>query len=231
MEKRSVYSTVIICSVAALFSMTAVFCDKTDSRLEKGSINLELGDYVRARSYFEATVDERPTSAAARLGLGKALLQQFSAQPHDSALIIDCLMQLEAARTLQPEGEAEKLLSIVWFKRANGLLTAGDTIAALRALSRSTSLDPSSTAPVNLAGILYFHRGETDKALNLFRKVMALDTASVSGYFNAGMVLWSDSNCTAAYDCFFKAAQRSPGDREILMWAARAKQRIGRIAP
>jgi tetratricopeptide (TPR) repeat protein len=210
--------------IVGIILSAAVACDTTDALLEKGALNLTLGDYRRARACFETAVDKRPASAAARLGLGKALLQQAAAQPRDSALIIDCLTQFEAARTLKPDHEIETLSSAAWFRRANGLLTAGDTLACLQALSRSISLNPLSISPLNLAGILYFHRGEREKALNLFKKATAIDSSSVSGHFNAGLVYWTDSNYTAAYDCFFKAARHSPGDREILLWAARAKQ-------
>jgi tetratricopeptide (TPR) repeat protein len=213
----------IFCGICIALCMAS--CDRTGTLLEKGSVNLSLGDYRRARACFEAAVDRHPSSATARLGLGKALLQEYCACPSDSGALAGSLTQLEAARTLRPDTAVETLLAAAWFKRAEALLDALDTIAALQALSRSISLDPSSAKPVNLAGILYFRRGDRGKALNLFRKVIAIDTASVSGRFNAGMVFWADSDWTAAYDHFFGAAQRSPGDREILLWAARAKQR------
>jgi tetratricopeptide (TPR) repeat protein len=96
----------------------------------------------------------------------------------------------------------------------------------MAALSRSTSFDPAATGPVNLAGILYFNRGDHEKALNLFRKVITSDTSSAQGYFNAGMVLWADSNYAAAYEYWYKAALRSPDDKEILTWAALAKNKV-----
>jgi Flp pilus assembly protein TadD len=207
-------------------------CNRLDGLLEKGTVNLQLGDFVRARAAYEAAVDHYPTSSQARLGLGKALLQEYSVRPGDSALLMNCLTQLEAARTLHPDSAVEKLLGIVWFKRADGCLAKADTVAAMQSLSRAIALDPHATGPVNLAGILYFHRGDHDRAINLFGKVTAMDSNSVSGYFNAGMVHWADSNFTAAYDCFFRAAQRAaPGDREILLWAARAKQAGANGAP
>ncbi|HEX3019554.1 MAG TPA: tetratricopeptide repeat protein [Chitinispirillaceae bacterium] len=199
-------------------------CCRSGSLIETGEVNLRLGDYHRARVNFEEAVNRFPKSSLARLGLGKALLQQYSSNSQDSTILIDCIIQLEAARTLNPDKEVEKLLSIVWFKRAKIHLGKEDTIAALQALSRSISLDPRAPSPVNLAGILYFYRGEKDKALNLFRLVTTLDTASVSGYFNTGMIYWADSNYVQAYQNWFKAAQNSPQDKEILTWAARAKE-------
>jgi tetratricopeptide (TPR) repeat protein len=223
-KKHHLYKKVI--RYSALFTMGfLLFCTKSGSLIETGNINLGLGDYRRARANFEEAVNRFPKSSFARLGLGKALLQQFSSNPHDSTLLIDCLVQLEAARTLQPSREVEKLLSIVWFKRAKMQIGKADTIAALQALSRSISLDHKASSPVNLAAILYFYRGETAKALNLFRLVTTLDTTSVSGYFNTGMIYWVDSNYVRAYENWLKAAQHSPDDKEILTWAARAKER------
>ena len=211
--------------------LLAVFCTREHSPLKKGLLNLELGDYLRARACFESILDRQPASAPARVGLGKALLQQFAAHPGDTGLLDASLVQLEAARTLQPGREVESLLSIVRFKKASLDLSRGDTLIALQGLSRAISLDPKSIKAVNLAAILYFHQGAGDKALTLFRRVIEIDSSTVSGYFNMGMVYWTDSNFTAAYDAFFRAAQRSPDDREILQWAARAKERSAGATP
>lgn len=231
MEKRSVYTTLTITSVVALLLVPLFFCNGVDSRLKKGSVNLELGDYRRAQLHFGSVLDESPSSLPARIGLGKALLQQFAAQPSDSNALINSLIQFEAAQTLRPDTSTKRLLGIAWFKRASLHLASGDTLAALAALSRSISLDPSSVKPVNLAGILYFHRGDHAKAINLFKKTTALDSGLASGYFNTGMVHWADSNFTAAYDYFFAAAKRSPDDREILLWTARAQQAKSKVTP
>jgi tetratricopeptide (TPR) repeat protein len=232
-QGEQVMKTVII---PLVLGVALSSCSRVDPHIEKGIANLELGDYKRARRHFEAILDKKPASFVGRLGLGKALLQEFSARPGDSTLLLDCCTQLEAARTLRPDREVEKLLSVVWFKRATWLLTNHDTIAAMAALSRSTGFDPKASKPVNLAGILYFHRGEHDKALNLFRMVTAMDSGSVNGYFNTGMVYWADGNCALAYDFWYKAALRAPEDKEILTWAAIAKKRsqiprINGIAP
>jgi tetratricopeptide (TPR) repeat protein len=224
MEKRHFIYTIKTACAFMAFIIT-ISCNRVDPRIEKGVINLELGDFKRARIHFEAVLDQRPSNYDARLGLGKALLQEFTTHPGDSTLLPDCLTQLEAARTLRPDKVVEKLLSVVWFKRATSLLAVHDTLAAMGALSRSTGLDPGASKPVNLAGILYFHRGETDKALNLFRLVMAIDSGSANGYFNTGMIYWADSNYSLAYDYWYKAALRAPDDKEILTWAAMAKQR------
>jgi len=222
MEKRYLNNPIIVTIITLLVCMN-FSCNRIDTHIKKGTTNLDLGDFNRARTHFEAVLEQEPSNFYARLGLAKSILQQYSMYQTDTLLIFDCITQLEAARTLRPEKEVEKLLSIVWFRRANILLSNKDTITAMAALTRSTGFDPSATGPVNLAGILYFNRGDHEKALNLFRKVITTDTVSAQGYFNAGMVLWADSNYRAAYECWYKAALRSPDDKEILTWAALAK--------
>lgn len=224
MDKRNFGCKIKNILIAATVLPLIFSCNRADPRIEKGATNLELGDFLRARTHFEAVLEEKPSNFDSRLGLAKALLQQFCAHPGDTALIFDCLTQLEAARTLRPDNDVEKLLSVVWFKRATILLAAHDTIGAMAALSRSTGFDPKASNPINLAGILYFNRGDHDKALNLFRLVTSTDTASIQGYFNTGMVHWADSNYSLAYDYWYKAALRAPDDLEILTWAAMAKK-------
>lgn len=210
--------------VLFLFVISLVSCERTGSLLDKGNVNLQLGDYKRARSCFEQVVNKHPSSARARLGLGKSLLQQWTVMAGDTMLLSGALVQLEAARTLRAGDEVERLLSTVWCQRAEVSLKSEDTVAALKALSRATSLDPKSTRPLNMAAVLYFHRGEQTKALNLFRLITSIDTASVSGWFNMGMVYWADSNYQHAADAFFEAARRAPDDQEVLRWAALAKK-------
>lgn len=230
MEKKSVFSTLTVVTCVAVL-LPLAFCNSTDSRLKRGSVNLELGDYQRAQMYFGLVLDDSPTSLPARIGLGKALLQQFAANPKDSSALVNSLIQFEAAQTLRPDTAIERLLGIAWFKRTSLHLASKDTLAAFAALSRSISLDPSSVKPLNLAGILYFHRGDHEKAINLFKKTTTIDSGSASGYFNTGMVHWADSNFTDAYECFFAAAKRSPEDREILLWTARAQQAKSKVTP
>jgi tetratricopeptide (TPR) repeat protein len=229
MEKRYLKNPIAFLIIPLLVCMN-FSCNRIDSHIKKGTTNLELGDFKRAETHFEAVLELDPSNFNARLGLAKSLLQQYTTQPADSVLILDCITQLEAARTLRPDKEVEKLLSIVWFKRANILLSYKDTIAAMAALSRSTGFDPAATGPVNLAGILYFNRGDRAKALNLFRMVITADTSSVQGFFNAGMVHWADSNYAAAYEYWYKAALRSPDDKEILTWTAQAKKRADSLS-
>jgi tetratricopeptide (TPR) repeat protein len=207
---------------AALF----VECSSDDTFIRKGTAHLQLGDYIHAQECFEQVVRNNPLSSQGREGLGKALLQQYMTEPSDSSLLMECLTQLGAAQTLSVNPELEKLLSAVWYKRAQYVLNRNDTVSALHALSRSTSFDPKAIGPINLTGIICFKRGEKKKAQELFSLVTTIDTVSASGFFNIAMIYWADSNYADAYRNFLKAAKNSPTDKDILLWAARSKERL-----
>ena len=201
-----------------------LFCFCTDSSLKKGNLNLNLGDYKRAIYFFSTIVDKNPQSFGARLGLGKALLQQLASDNQSNEVWNACLTNLEAARTLNCNASVENILSVAWHQRAVFHLARHDTTSAMQSLLKSIEYDKSNSKPINLAGILYFNRGDYQKAFNFFTLVMNLDTLSATGYFNAGMVSWSKGDCFTARRLWNNALGKFPEDSELLYWTAMAEK-------
>jgi len=200
----------------------------TDQLISKGNKNLLLGDYPRAIILFSKAVDRNPESFEARLGLGKALLQQLSVVVNASdEQWSACLTNLEAARSLNLSGSVEKILSVAWNQRALVLLNNNDTATALMALNKSIQYDKKNAKSLNLAGVLYFNIGEQDKAFSLFSLVMQLDSLSPSGAFNCGIVTWSKGDCSNARSIWRQALKRFPDDSELLYWTALAEKKCG----
>ncbi|HEX3019268.1 MAG TPA: tetratricopeptide repeat protein [Chitinispirillaceae bacterium] len=196
----------------------------TDDLIQKGKRNLDLGDYQRAVYIFNKVVDRDPDCFDARLGLGKALLQQISVGTQRDELWIACLTNLEAARTLKPDTSIQKILSVAWHQRAVYLLECKDSSGALQSLLKSVEYDKTNAKPLNLAGILYFNKGDLDKAFTLFSLVTDLDTLSPSGYFNAGIVLWTQGDCPGSKRLWLDALVRFPENKDLLYWAALAEK-------
>lgn len=205
-----------------------LFVNCTDQLIEKGNKNILLGDYQRAIILFSKAVDRDPESFDARLGLGKALLQQLSVIENASdEQWSACLTNLEAARTLDPSLSVGKILSVAWNQRAVALLNNSDTTASLAALMKSIQYDKKNAKPLNLAGVLYFCKGEQDKAFSLFSLVMQIDSLSPSGAFNSGIVAWSKGDCSNARSIWRQALRRFPDDKELLYWTALAEKTCG----
>jgi tetratricopeptide (TPR) repeat protein len=199
-----------------------------DPLVGKGNKNLLLGDYPRAIILFSKAVDRDPNSFDARLGLGKAILQQLSVVVNVSdEQWSACLTNLEAARTLNSSVSVDKILSVAWNQRAVALLNNSDTSSALAALMKSIQYDKKNAKPLNLAGVLYFYKGEQDKAISLFSLVTQLDSLSPSGAFNSGIVSWSKGDCINARSIWRQALVRFPDDKELLYWTALAEKTCG----
>jgi tetratricopeptide (TPR) repeat protein len=196
--------------------------------IEMGSRNLALGDYNRAIVLFSKAVDSDPESYNARLGLGKSLLQQIAALGNSGdELWNSCLINLEVAETLKPGSGVDTILSIAWYQRAQVLVKRRDTTMALHALMRSIQLDGKNVKTLNTAGILYFGKGERSKAYSMFSLAMQLDSLSITGPFNCGLVAWSEDDCPNALGIWRHALQRFPDDRELLYWTALAEKTCG----
>jgi tetratricopeptide (TPR) repeat protein len=212
-------------SIFFVLTMALLCAGCRNSAIEKGNICLKLGDYPMAISFFSQEVKRHPESFDARFGLGKALLQQGCADASDTAAWKNAIIQLEAAATLSPGDNVGGLLSEAWLQRAHQLLSAKDSIAALDALSRSIERDTRAIEPINLAGIIYFRMGETDKATALFAKALAIDSANPAGRFNLGMAYWLAGRYDDARAQWYAALAASPKDKDILYWFALAEKK------
>jgi tetratricopeptide (TPR) repeat protein len=210
---------VFICVIMLIISG----CGNT--AIEKGEICLRLGDYPMAAVFFSEEVKRHPESFDARLGLGKALLQQACADASDTGAWIGAIIQLEAAATLSPGDYIGTLLSEAYLQRAHMLLSEKDSIAALDALSRAIERNNRAVESINLAGIIYFRMGETDKAEALFAKATGIDSTNPAGRFNLGMVYWQAGRYEDARTQWYAALAASPRDKDIVYWYALAEKK------
>jgi len=199
-------------------------CSPSNKR--KGTIALELGDYPMAIRFFSRVLERHPDDFEARLGMGKALLQQSVDNKNDSTSWRKAIMHLEAAQTVNDRADVHRLISQVWSERAYGLLHRDDTLQALEALTEAISADPQSTEPLNLAGIIYFRTGNPGKAKLLFERVLTIDAKNTSSLFNLGMVYWKQQQFAKAHDFWLRALKCSPEDEDFLYWFALAEKRL-----
>lgn len=219
-----------ICTLPATVAfLLAAIVGCRNSNLDKGNICLRLGDYPAAISFYSEEVKDHPDGYLGRLGLGKALLQKaFDA---DTSAWKAAIVQLEAARTLSPAPDLGGLLAEVYLQRAHQLLDAKDTVGALDALSRSIESDKAAIEPLNLAGIIYYRLGETDKSESLFAKAVGLDSANASARFNLGMVYWQSGKVKRAHEQWLAALIESPHDKDMLYWFALAEKKLRETLP
>lgn len=218
------YRRLALRCVLALCVCAVGGCSPSD--VEKGTVCLRLGDYRMAAEFFAAELQRDPADYDARLGMGKALLQQAVAGEGDTVSWRRSLMHFEAARSIRGSAEITHLLSEVWSAYARSLLAGQDTVNALEALSRAIEYDPQSVEAINLASIVYYRIGERDKARMLFARAVAADSTNATAHFNLGMVRWHDGDIAGAHAHWLEALKRSPRDQDILYWFARAEKEL-----
>ena len=206
-----------------------VFAGCRNRDLEKGAVCLSLGDYPAAIRYFGAAVETDPEEYAARLGLGKALIQKAVAEG-DTAAFAYALVQFDACRSLHPTGDFSGLLADAYTERARSLLDRKDTLAALAAVAKAIERSPNSPQPLNLAGIIYGKLGDVQKSETLFLRVLRLDSADASAHFNLGMLLWQAGEYRKAHEHWFRTLQALPQDEDVLYWFALSEKKM-REAP
>jgi tetratricopeptide (TPR) repeat protein len=219
-------------SFFVIVSLLQFSCVSDNRTIEKGEASLRLGDYAMAVHFFEEVLTRDPECLKARIGMGKALIQQAtSLKNSDSALWVKALTHLEAARTINPESDIGPLLCEAWMVHARRLLNNTDTISALNALSRAIDLNPRGFEALNLAGIIYFRMGEPDKSQVLFDRALAADTLQPCTYFNIGMVKWAVHDVSGAHQAWFRALKLAPQDKDIVFWYSAAEKKLQEVRP
>jgi len=211
---------------AVLSAVVLIFSGCGPDALRNGGRALELGDYPLAIVLFSRVLESTPANARARIGIGKAYLQKAADNAGDTTAWKTALMHLEAARTLDTSSEVTQLVSQVWSERGSELLTRGDTLQALSALSRAIAIDDKWPEPLNLAGIIYYRTGRTVSAVRLFERALAVDSSSVAPLFNLGMLYWEESEYAKAHALWLRALKRAPDDEEVLYWFAAAEKKL-----
>lgn len=196
------------------------------STISKGARALELGDYPLAIALFSRVLESDPANSEARLGIGKAYLQRAADNADDTTAWKTALMHLDAARTLSGSSIVTQLVAEVWTERGAELLTRGDTLQALTALSRAIALDEKRPEPLNLAGIIYYRTGRTVNARRLFERALSVDSANLASLFNLGMLCWEEQEAERAHALWLQALKCAPDDEEILYWFAAAEKRL-----
>jgi len=215
---------ILLLCLLVIVALVTGGCGRSDIR--KGKASLELGDYAMAQQFFSAALKKNPENFNARIGMGKAYIQQAAERDDDTLLWRKALTHLEAARTINPDQNILPLLCEAWFVHSKNLLNRGDTLGALNSLSRAIEYQPEYAEPLSLAGIVYFNLGDPDKAELLFQQACTVDTANSSAPFNLGMLYWQQGNIAEAHRLWKSALTKAPDDDDILYWFARAEKRI-----
>lgn len=99
---------------------------------------------------------------------------------------------------------------------------AGDRIAAARLYESILSVEPEQIDALTLLGLLRHEQGDTNAALDLLARAVALDPAYAVAWHNYGIALLKDKQALPASQALLKATQIAPHRLESWLELARA---------
>ncbi|QQS05502.1 MAG: tetratricopeptide repeat protein [Fibrobacterota bacterium] len=203
----------------ALFGIAVLMVSCGDPAVKRANAALAMGDGTRAARDFTTALDQDPTDTALRRGLGEALILVAREKANDGDdLPVDWS---RAARELERSGQdstVETLIAEASLAWARSVLRRGDTDLAVTGLEARMDSATETRRERNLLAILLDHRGERDRAADLFLENAQEDSTDADAWFNLAMVEWARKRRIQAAEHLILAAKHAPEDPEILYW-------------
>ncbi|HNY29577.1 MAG TPA: hypothetical protein PKO15_01705 [Fibrobacteria bacterium] len=197
-----------------------------DATARKAVEALAAGDGPRAAREYAKALDESPGDTSLRRGLGEALILVARQKAEDG----DDLPSdwSGARRELERSGRDSSVsalideASLAWARAA---LRRGDTDLAIVGLEERMDSASGTRPERNLLAILMDHRGQREKASELFLENARKDSTDADAWFNLAMVEWARERRIEAAEHLLLAAKHAPDDPEILHWLGRITEK------
>jgi len=199
--KQSLENSIRLAQVAADNNPNSVMCQETLGMIYRDIGPLTRGSEPGAIQAFAQAVQLEPTNPVLLTELGKAYLM--------AALLDKAKQSLDQALIMKPDyNEAKFWLAKVYMK--------GDqTKEALLILSELADIynDPEIFYE---QGRLYYNKGETDKAIKKFLKVIEIDQGHSNALYSLGLSFESKGKMVEAIKYFEKVLELNPNNEEII---------------
>lgn len=152
--------------------------------------------------------------------LEKKAEEQFQRQMRQASLLLSggnsraAIPLLEWCYDLHPE-DVDVLLNL-----GGAYILAGQHRRAVPILEKATSIDPdspalwSNLAAAYLGKLVTSNRVGQDKALDAYRRVIALDAAYPNVHYNMGLIFVDRRDWDAAFVAFTRAVEINPHDQD-----------------
>ncbi len=189
-----------------------------------------IGDFVRAKAYFEKAIDKDPVDFDARYGF--ALAEQELCL-HKKALgqdqVGDWLEVVRAYEISTKLGSAPSQApnqAFALFHLSNKLYQKQRFSQARDYLKVARVIEPRNKYVLNLAGIVAYRLGDYHEAQQTLEYLLAIDPDFISAYLNLGNVLWESGDAEAALVTWKQGLGRSPGNGALMSRMGAAVKKI-----
>ena len=215
--------------VSALLALTLLACDQAAPWRARGRAALEVQDYARAVTAWNAILDLDPSDQEARHGLALALFsaarENDSRHETDSAAALwqrsaqelRILLQLDSAPHLR------SMASTSIFHVARQRMDEDRLEDALDLLQEATRLDSANSFAWNLEGLVLEGLGKPDSAAMLYTQVLLRDSSFIAAYINLGNLHWNSHREADAAHVWTLGLAHDSGNVYLKQWVGRAR--------
>lgn len=172
----------------------------------------KLKDLISAKNYFQKVIELRPEYDDAYKSLCLVLIQQ-----RNNA---DAIEYAERAIQLFPEDYFYD------FVKGTALMDSKDFITALVSLHNAAKKAPNKPEILNSLGTCYIALGDSQKAIDTYKKILNFDPNNAMAYFNIGSVYQIKQDHTTAVEYLEKAVSINEDDERCLSALALSEMKI-----
>jgi tetratricopeptide (TPR) repeat protein len=190
-----------------------------------------IGDFARAKTYFEKAIDQDPTDFDARYGyalsvqeicLRKKSLGQDQVQDWMEVVrAYDISTKVGNAPSQSPNH------AFALFHLSNKLYQQQRFSQARDYLKVARGIEPRNKYVLNLTGIVAYKLGDYRDAQQTLEYLLAIDPDFISAYLNLGNVLWEAGDPESALVTWKQGLERSPGNGALIQRMSTAVKKIG----
>jgi tetratricopeptide (TPR) repeat protein len=228
MSKKTSRKTRVAASLVLLPGLLLVGCR---SELSTARECYRIGDFARAKTYFEKAIDQDPTDFDARYGYALSVqelcLRKKSLAQDQVQDWMDVVRAYEISTKLGNAPSQSPNHAFALFHLSNKLYQQQRFSQARDYLKVARTIEPRNKYVLNLNGIVAYKLGDYRDAQQTLEYLLAIDPDFISAYLNLGNVLWESGDPEAALVTWKQGLGRSPGNGALIQRMSAAVKKIG----
>jgi Flp pilus assembly protein TadD len=210
-------------AVEMLRRLVAADASDVESRFGLGMALMQKGDCAAAAVEFKGALEKHPGHLGALLNLGNCLNRTGAREEAAQTLALFRKTSAEEAARVDHQRRA-------YFLRldADKHFESGDLDAAIKSLDEAVTLNPDDAHAHAMLGQALDARGESPRALEMYRRAAQLDPTDPYVLVETGRLLGKSGRFEEALPFLKKAAQVAPQMPEPHLFLAAAYKELGR---
>jgi tetratricopeptide (TPR) repeat protein len=186
----------------------------------RAAARFAIGDTARGMADYQRAAELQPDEADPYIWLGSGHMRLYD---FDRALIAyERALQLAPNLALAHLGRVECYLeqSALWAARLDDALSHAEG---------AIEFDPTAPGGYNVCALIYFLKGDHDRAQSYSEQALRRSTPDCSVYLCHGLILWAHGDAEQALAAYDRAVELDDGDINAYLERSRVYFRLGQL--